>query len=151
MSQQMNSNKLLEIYNSSFKPALTAGKYEVVLLNHKYVADEQNPYIRLEFQVKETGRILVENRFIKSFPILVSHLRQQLGRESEEIIPATFLDELIKNKTTINLWVVKRTINGVPRTNFQFLEPLPEQPTTTTKKPNTEVVDDDTDTVTPIK
>ena len=68
---------------------------------------------------------------------MVSHIRQQLGRENEAIQPIEFFNELIANKTPINIWVVKRVVNGYPRTNFNFLEPIPEQVV------NTEVVDDE--------
>lgn len=132
----MNTNKLMEMYNSTFQPALAEGVYTVKMTKHEYVANEKAPYIKFEFEVLETGRKLVENRFEKGFGVLVSHLRQQLGRENEAIKPQEFFNELINKETPFNIWVVKRTVNGAPRTNFNFLEPLPE------KAPNTAVVDD---------
>ena len=138
----MNTNKLMDMYNSTFQPALEEGVYNVKMLSHEYVAkDEKTAYIKFQFKVIETGRVLTENRFEKGFGVLVSHLRQQLNRENEAIQPKEFFDELIKNETPFKIWVVKRVVNGAPRTNFNFLEPIKEV------KPNTTVVEDAQETV----
>lgn len=133
----MDTNKLMEMYKSTFQPALQEGKYAVRMLSHEYVANDKAPYIKFEFEVIETGRKLTENRWEKGFGVMVSHIRQQLGRENEAVQPIEFFNELIANKTPINIWVVKRVVNGYPRTNFNFLEPIPEQVV------NTEVIDDE--------
>lgn len=139
----MNTNKLMEMYNSTFQPALKEGVYEVKMLSHKYVeVDGKTPYIRLEFEVlnsdnaADKGRKLTENRFERGFGVMVSHLRQQLGRENEAIQPIEFFNELIANATPFKIWVVKRMVNNAPRTNFNFLEPIAET------TPNTDVVED---------
>lgn len=132
----MNTNKLMEMYNSTFQPALAEGVYTVKMLSHEYVENEKNAYIKFQFEVLGTGRKLTENRFEKGFGVMVSHLRQQLGRENEAIQPKEFFNELITNETPFNIWVIKRVVNGSPRTNFNFLEPIPEA------TPNTEVVED---------
>ena len=140
----MDTNKLMRMYNSTFQPALTEGLYVTKMLSHEYVENDKNPYIKFTFEVIDTGRKLIENRFERGFGVLVSHLRQQLGRENEAVEPKKFFDELIANQTPIKIWVVKRTVNGYPRTNFNFLEPIKEE------KPNTAVVDDSmTSPVTP--
>ena len=135
----MNTNKLMEMYKSTFHPALEEGVYETEMVSHQYVANEKAPYIKFTFKVKDSNRTLTENRFEKGFGVMVSHLRQQLNRSNEAIKPFEFFDELIANKTTIKIWVTKNVINGVPRTNFQFLEPLKVEPKAI------EVVDDTTD------
>jgi hypothetical protein len=133
----MNSTKLFEMYNSTFQPALAEGVYKVKMLSHEYVAKEnKTPYIKFEFEVIATGRVLTENRFDQSFGIMVSHLRQQLGRENEAIQPIEFFNDLIKKGTEFNIWVVKRMVKGSPKTNFHFLKPIEEV------APNTDVVDD---------
>lgn len=133
----MNTTKLMEMYNSTFQPALAEGQYEVKMLKHEYVANDKAPYIKFQFEVlDDTHRVLTENRFEKGFGVMVSHLRQQLGRENEAIQPQEFFNELITNQTPIKLWVVKRNVNGYPRTNFNFLEPIAEA------APNTDVVED---------
>lgn len=132
----MDTNKLMEMYNSTFQPALAEGEYEVKMLSHEYVKNDKAPYIKFQFEVLETGRKLVENRFEKGFGVMVSHLRQQLGRENEAIKPQEFFNELIANKTPFKIWVVKRVINGTPRTNFNFLKPVEET------APNLTVVED---------
>ena len=143
----MNTSKLFEMYNSTFKPALAEGKYTVTLKSHEYVAHEKTPYIRIEMTIKDTDRVVVENRFENTFPVMISHLRQQLKREQEEVIPTDFLDELIENKTEFNIWVVKRIINGAQKTNVNFLEPIKQDTAqagfVTETKPNLTVVDDD--------
>ena len=133
----MDTNKLLAMYNNTFQPALQEGKYKVRMLSHEYVANDKTPYIKFEFEVIETGRKLTENRWEKGFGVMVSHIRQQLGRENEAVQPIEFFNELIANKTPINIWVVKRMVNGYPKTNFNFLEPIAEQVV------NTEVVNDE--------
>ena len=138
----MNTNKLMEMYNSTFQPALAEGVYKVKMLSHEYVANDKAPYIKLTFEVTEgtsTGRKLTENRFEKGFGVMVSHLRQQLGKENEAVQPQEFFNDLIENETEFNIWVVKRVVNGYPRTNFNFLEPIADV------KPNTTVEEDPTD------
>lgn len=138
----MNTTKLMEMYNSTFQPALKEGVYEVKMLSHEYVANEKAPYIKFSFEVlngenaADKGRKLTENRFEKGFGVMVSHLRQQLNREDEAIQPQEFFNELIANATPFKIWVIKRMVNGSPRTNFNFLEPLTET------TPNTDVVED---------
>lgn len=132
-----DSTKLMEMYNSTFNPALTEGEYKVKMLTHEYVANEKAPYIKFTFEVlDDTHRILNENRFEKGFGVMVSHLRQQLGREEEAIKPVEFFNELITNQTPITIWITKRLINGVQKTNFNFLKPIEET------APNTTVVED---------
>ena len=136
----MNTTKLMEMYNSTFQPALAEGVYEVKMLSHEYVTNEngvsKKPYIKFTFEDLNSGRKLTENRFDSGFGVLVSHLRQQLGRENEAVQPIEFFNELIANATPIKIWVVKRMVNGYPKTNFNFLEPIKEE------APNTEVVED---------
>ena len=135
----MNTTKLMEMYNSTFQPALAEGVYKVKMLSHEYVSHNNGDYIKFVFEVTEgndKGRKLTENRFEKGFGVMVSHLRQQLGRENEAVQPIVFFNELINGKTEFNIWVIKRIVNGSPRTNFNFIEPIKEE------TPNTEVVED---------
>ena len=132
----MNTTKLMEMYNSTFQPALAEGVYKVKMQSHEYVANDKGDYIKFTFEVLDSGRKLTENRFEKGFGVMVSHLRQQLNRENEAIQPIDFFNELIAKETPFNIWVVKRVVNGYPRTNFNFLEPIAES------APNTEVVED---------
>ena len=144
----------MEMYHSTFQPALEEGVYEVKMLKHEYVANEKAPYIKFTFEVltgTQKGRKLTDNRFEKGFGVMISHLRQQLGRENEEIVVQDFLNDLIKNETKFKIWVVKRTINNTPRTNFNFLEPIKEETPNVTvvdDTPNTAIVDDTPNTKT---
>lgn len=68
---------------------------------------------------------------------MLSHIREQLHRENEEIVVKDFLDSLIQNQIHINIWVSRVVLpDGTRKTNINFLEPLKKE------TPNTEVVDD---------
>ena len=120
------TNKLVETYNTTFQPLIAEGVYNVKMLSHEYIASEKMPYIRFQFVVIDSGKIIAENRFEKGFAVMFSHLKQQLGRENEAIKPQEFFNELIKNETPFKIWVTKRVVNGAPRINFNFLGPIPE-------------------------
>ena len=120
---EQNTNKLVDMLKSTFKPALEEGKYTATLKSFEVVANPTADYVKFTFTL-ESGREITENRFEKGLGVMISHLRQQLGREKEEIIPQDFFNELIANKTPFNIWIVKRIVNGVQKTNFNFLEPL---------------------------
>lgn len=148
----MNTNRLFEMYNNAtFQPALKEGEYKVTMVSHKYVAEpDKTPYIKFEYKIKgQNGaedRIISDNKFEAGFGVMVSHLRQQLGREDEAIQPIEFFNELIKNETEFSIWVVKRIVNGYPKTNINFLKPV-ENATTV---PNTEVVEDEVEEATEV-
>lgn len=134
----MNSNRLLDMYQKAvFQPALSEGEYTVRMTKHEYVEHKTTPYIKITLVDVNSNREITDNKFEKGFGVMVSHLRQQLGREDEAIQPVEFFNELIKNKVEFKVWIVKRTIDGRQRTNINFLEPITET------VPNTEVVDDE--------
>lgn len=134
----MNSNRLLDMYQKAvFQPALSEGEYTVRMTKHEYVEHKTTPYIKITLVDVNSNREITDNKFEKGFGVMVSHLRQQLGREDEAIQPVEFFNELIKNKVEFKIWVVKRTIDGRQRTNVNFLEPIAET------VPNTKVVDDE--------
>ena len=137
----LNTNKLMDMYkNSTFQPALQEGEYKVRMISHEYVSHPSADFIKFTFEITEgeqKGRQLTENRFEKGFGVMVSHLRQQLGREDEAIQPISFFNELIENKTEFTIWVTKTVVNARQRTNFNFLEPIKEE------TPNIGVVDDE--------
>lgn len=134
----MNGNRLLDMYKKAvFQPALGEGEYTVRMTEHEYVDHKTTPYIKITLEDVNSGRVITDNKFEKGFGVMISHLRQQLGREDEAVQPIEFFNELINNKTEFKIWVVKRTIDGRQRTNVNFLEPIAEA------TPNTEVVDDE--------
>ena len=135
----METNALLELYNNGkLAPALAEGKYEVVLKSHEAVQKEDGKtFIKFVFKDVNSGRNITENRFEKGFGIMLSHIREQLHRENEEIVVKDVLDSLIQNQTRINIWVSRVVLpDGTRKTNINFLEPLKKE------TPNTEVVDD---------
>ncbi|MCQ2383067.1 MAG: hypothetical protein MJ060_04580 [Clostridia bacterium] len=135
----INTNKLLQLYKQPFAPTLSEGKYEVTLKSHELVNStriingkpQDNSYVKFVFETTgDKPRRIVENRFEKGFAIAVSHIRQQLGKENEEVIPFEMFDELITNKTPLNLWVAKAQLpDGTTKTNIHFLEPLKKEET----------------------
>ncbi len=120
------TNSLVSFYKEGVSlPQLHEGIYEVTLTKHALVqTNPANPYIALEFTT-ENGRVLKENRFNNGFQIMVSHLKQQLGRGNEEVGVMDFLNELIEKKTPFKIWITKYTPanGGQTRSNFNFLEP----------------------------
>ena len=140
-NKTLNTNKLMDMYKTStFQPALQVGKYKAIMKSHEYVANTNADYIKFVYEITEgdqKNRELTDNRFEKGFGVMVSHLRQQLGRETEAVQPITFFNELIEKKTPIDIWVTKAVIDGRQRTNFNFLEPIKEE------VPNVTVVDDE--------
>ena len=140
-NKTLNTNKLMDMYkNATFQPALQEGEYKVRMISHEYVTHPSADFIKFTFEITEgeqKGRQLTENRFEKGFGVMVSHLRQQLGREDEAIQPISFFNELIENKTEFTIWVTKAVVSGRQRTNFNFLEPIKEE------IPNVTVTDDE--------
>lgn len=128
----MEMNALQEFYqNGKSLPILREGKYDVVLKSTAYVANETNPnnsYIKVILETNE-GRQISTNKFNRGFQIMIAHLKKQLGREDEEVVVQEFLNELINNKTPLNIWVTIYTDPNTKRsnTNINFLEPLDEQ------------------------
>ena len=137
----LNTNKLMDMYKTStFQPALEVGKYKAKMKSHEYVAHPKADYIKFTYEIIEgaqKGRELTDNRFEKGFGVMVSHLRQQLGREKEAVQPFEFFNELIEKGTELDIWVTKAVVNGRQRTNFNFLEPIKEE------TPDISVVDDE--------
>ena len=144
------ANKLLELYNSGVsKPILKPGKYNVVLKKTEFVLnekDENNSYIRVTMETTdESKREIQTNKFDRGFQIMISHLKKQLGKEDEEVVIKEFLDELIENKTTFDIWVTTYEDPNTMRkqTNINFLEPIEPK--------KVEVIDDeDFDNNTPV-
>ncbi|MBQ7306901.1 MAG: hypothetical protein IJW82_00040 [Clostridia bacterium] len=128
----MEMNALQEFYqNGKSLPILREGKYDVVLKSTAYVANETNPnnsYIKVILETNE-GRQISTNKFNRGFQIMIAHLKKQLGREDKEVVVQEFLNELINNKTPLNIWVTIYTDPNTKRsnTNINFLEPLDEQ------------------------
>lgn len=134
----MNTNKLSQMLNSTFQPALEEGIYDVVMKSYELVHNDRAnvDYVVFKYDIPTLNREISENRFEKGLGVMVSHIRQQLGKEDEAVIPKELFDSLITNKTPLKLWVVKRIVGGIQRTNFNFLEPIKED------KPNLNVVED---------
>jgi hypothetical protein len=123
----------------TFQKRLADGEHSAVLISQEYHAhatDETKDYIALKFLVD--GEVTYSRNFFeRNMTIAISHIREQLKREYENIIPLNLLNELITNKTPLKIWIateIKLTDSGPQRyQNINFLAPLvvPEDTTET--------------------
>ena len=139
----MNTTNLFKMYKQDkFQPTLPEGEYKVTMISQEYVpakTADSSDYVKFQYKLVDKDRTITDNKFERGFAVMVSHLRQQLKRSEEEIIPMEFFQELIDNKTELKIWITKPIINGRTRININFLKPIEQTET----KPNTTVVDDD--------
>lgn len=119
---------LRETMGTIFQGELAEGHHAVTLINWEYKAhatDASKDYIIATFK-HELGTYK-RNMFDKDITIMLSHLRRQLGRSTESINPAEFLNDLIATVTPFSIWISYPTVptaNGERRVqNLHFLEP----------------------------
>lgn len=122
------SNLLDFFKNGVSLPALKEGKYEVVLKSTEFVVNNNNPdnsYIRVTLQDITNGREIITNKFEQGFKIMISHLKKQLSMEDEEVKVQDFLQDLITDETSFNIWITNY-VSETQRTsiNVNFLPPL---------------------------
>lgn len=117
-----------EFLSQKQAPVVLPGKYEnVVISNYEVQTSKNSTYVRFTYKL-EDGRTISDNRFEQGLKIMVSHLREQLDLQTQEITPNE-LFELCKEKG-FSLWVERTTIfnanTGLNQrvTNINFLEPL---------------------------
>lgn len=94
-------------------PKLQEGKYTAQIIKYELVKPEKidgKPYIKFELQLAD--RVIVDNRFDKGFPIMIEQLKRQLNIENQEVVVQAFFDGLIKDKTTIDIWVSYVEVEG---------------------------------------
>lgn len=94
-------------------PKLKEGKYTATIIKYEMVKPEKidgKPYIKFEIQLPD--RVIVDNRFEKGFPIMIDQLKRQLGLEDQEVVVQQFFDDLINNKTAIDLWIAYVEVAG---------------------------------------
>ena len=135
---------LKELMSKPIAPALKEGQHNVILKDYivktssKFKNDgstEEKEY--LQIVLNNGTRNINDNKFTeKSVSITVSHIRKQLGREYDEIVPIEFLNELKENQTPLTIWVTKD--NGY--TNINYLEPLDKTETTTEEVTEVDVI-----------
>lgn len=125
-----------EFLSQKQAPVVLPGKYEnVTISNYEVQTSNNSTYVRFTYKLAD-GRTISDNRFEQGLKIMVSHLREQLKLQSEEITP----DELFAtcNEKGFTIWVEKTTIFNVNTglnqrvTNINFLEPLNKTEETTT-------------------
>lgn len=114
----------LSFMSEPIKPQLLDGKYTATLESiEEKTGDTGTPYVQFVYALKEhNDRTIKDQRGEKPARIMMSSLRQQLGRQFEEIIPQDFCDELIKNKTQFNIWLLKETRDGKTYNNIYFYD-----------------------------
>lgn len=125
-----------EIMKRKLPAIVTPGKYENVEIKSTelYPVSQTNKqeFLRITYKTAD-GREISENRFPQGLNILISHLREQLKLQEEEVDVSELL-EPGKHKFTI--WVERNTAvnNGgqlIRVTNINFLEPLKKLATAT--------------------
>lgn len=139
METTIQANTLRNVLNQPMEPILQEGEYAVQFASTSYVqhpTDATKDYLKVVTRVVNGGRQIVENKFSKGLPIMVSHIRKQLGRENERIESLSgFLQELIDDQTEVKCWVTRPTLDsGRTVTNINYLPPIEVE--------ETEVVDD---------
>lgn len=129
---------LQDFFNNKVLGELREGMHECTMSAYSLVSNTQTPYLRINFTMND-GNVYTRNFFERDLIIMVSHLRRQLGRQHETIVPSEFFKELIDSQTPLKFWIVYPTVmtkNGPRRVqNILFLEPevtqqaQPEEPT----------------------
>lgn len=118
-----------EIMSRKLAPIVTPGKYENVEIKETKLypvsATNKTEFLRVTYKT-EDGREISENRFAQGLNILISHLREQLKLQDQEVDVA---DLLTPGKHKFTIWVERTTaLNNagttIRVTNINFLEPL---------------------------
>ena len=116
----------------TFNAELTEGKHTAKLTSWEYKPhenDNSKDYIRMVFTADNCGKQqeFVRNLFERDVTIAISHLRRQLNRVNEDIVPNEFLDELVSAETPFSFWISYPTVatkKGMQRRqNIHFLAP----------------------------
>ena len=123
---------LSELMNKVFTAEITEGEHKATIKAWEFKpnTDPTKEYIKMTFTVENCGKTqeFVRNMFERDISLAVSHIRRQLDRSNESIVPTAFFDELIASSTEIKMWIqypVVPTKNGAQRRqNIYFLPPL---------------------------
>lgn len=106
------SKGLLDFYNNGVTlPKLKEGRYTAQIIKHeaqKPKTIDGQPFIRFELQLPD--RVIVDNKFLKGFEIMLDQLKTQLGLEDSEMIVQDFLDDLIGKD--IDIWIIYAKVEG---------------------------------------
>ena len=113
-----------------FTAELTEGEHKanIVSWELKPNADPTKEYIRMTFNVENAGKTqeFTRNMFERDVSIAVSHIRRQLDRSNESLIPTDFFNEIIADKIGLIMWVqypVVSTKNGAQRRQNVYFQP----------------------------
>ena len=121
---------LKDLMSKTFAGQIEAGKHKAVITTMEFVDNAARPdyaYIKLSMLVD--GRPYARNMFERDMVIFLSHTRQQLGRQYEDIQPMNYLKELITNKTALDIWFSYPTVTARDGSmkhvqNINWLEPM---------------------------
>lgn len=123
---------LKDLMNKTFQKELAEGKHKATITNWTYnenTKNHNNDYIQLSLTID--GELNYKrNMFERDMSIFLSHTRKQLNKQNENINPTEYLNELVSNKTELDLWVaypIVPTANGLRRVqNMYWAEPAAE-------------------------
>ena len=144
---------LQELMSREFTPEITVGEHDVKLKSWAYVTDKNNnpsnDYLKMVFNVTNCGRQqeFTKNMFNKDVSHMLKNLKRQFGMAYDTIMPADFLDTLVKLQLDFKFWLqtpIVPTDSGLRTyTNLYFIEPLTTSTVSERKnKTNSDVSDD---------
>lgn len=111
---------------------LQAGDYGAKIHNATIVSantsdPNSKPYVRVELQLLDDGRIIVDNRFQTGFQIMIDQLKTQLGMDSLDIA----VQDLIAHckQHSFRVWITYQEVEDKTYRNVNYREPKVVQPT----------------------
>ena len=110
---------IFDILNNTFAGQVPEGKHIATITKWEFIINEKRPdnsYVRLDMLLDGT-REYHRNLFEKDLTFFLSHTRRQLHMECEDIQPKQYMNDLIKNKTPLDIWVTYPVVSG--RNGFQ--------------------------------
>ena len=127
-----------ELFAEKVYPKLTDGMHIMTLTGIGTPIDTKNSkgvetqYLPIRLEVVATGRPVVTNVFADSFkPFFISPIQSQLDTTNTKEWESNmiFIQELIENKTPLQVWVERTTYISPTKgeqttTNYHFFEPV---------------------------
>lgn len=121
-----SANQSLEAFfhNGVSLHKLKEGKYKAKMHNFALVpatTPEAKPYIRIELQLLEDGRIIVDNRFQTGFNIMIEQIKEQMGISDEDVAVQDLLNHCRTHQFTA--WITYTEVEGKTYRNVSYRAP----------------------------
>lgn len=121
---------------------LTAGKYRARIINATVVKPTTTgaePYVRVEVELIDDKRLIVDNRFKKGFQIMIDHIKEQLGVQDQDILVSEFIAYL--KTIELEVWISYQTVLG--KGTYRNINYLPPVTTPSSEAAVTQISDED--------